>query len=550
MKNIFASIFKKVKQLSNKTKVILGGGLVLIIIILSLFWPKAAVHQFITVKAGPIDEMVSVTGNTAPLSSVSLGFGNSGNIARIASSVGKNVVKGQVLAELNTSDIYSQVRQAQASVNNQKAAVAAQQASLSSQRAKLQGVQAGSRPEDIATSQASLDKSVQDLANLYSSINDISLDSHAKAQDAVRVQLDQFFSNAETSNAKLTYQSANSQAASEAEMLRFPVAQALNKWQTEISTSGASQTELDNLIKNGLAHLDLERSLLNSLSKTLDNAPSLSTSAVTSYRASLTAAINEVNTAAKNLNSISQNIASQKLTITQLQAQLDLKKSGSTPQDIMVQQAQVENAEAAVQGALASVQSAEATLQGVLAKLQNSQIIAPISGVITQFDAKVGQFASPGNTLISIISPSDFEVSALVSEIDVGKISLNNKVTMTIDAFPGETFTGTVFYIDPAQTTSGGVVGYKIKVTFDKPDARMKSGLTVNIDINTRHKDNVLYLPQSAILQNDEGTFVQVLENKTVKNLPVTLGLQDQKGNVEITSGVSLDEQVLNIGLK
>jgi len=51
-------------------------------------------------------------------------------------------------------------------------------------------------------------------------------------------------------------------------------------------------------------------------------------------------------------------------------------------------------------------------------------------------------------------------------------------------------------------------------------------------------------------LQNDQGTFVETFENKTIKQNPVTLGIQDQKGNVEITSGVVEGENVLNIGLK
>ena len=184
------------------------------------------------------------------------------------------------------------------------------------------------------------------------------------------------------------------------------------------------------------------------------------------------------------------------------------------------------------------------------AKRRNSYILAPIDGVGTVFDAKVGQFASSGTVLVSIISKDDFEVDAQVSETDVGKIAIGNKVEMTLDALQGETFQGEVFYIDPAQTNTEGVVGYKIKISFEKPDARMKSGLTANIDIKTRSKENVLYLPQYAIVLSDEGTFVETLESgKTVRH-PVTLGLQDQKGNVEVVSGVSEGEEVLNIGLK
>ena len=78
----------------------------------------------------------------------------------------------------------------------------------------------------------------------------------------------------------------------------------------------------------------------------------------------------------------------------------------------------------------------------------------------------------------------------------------------------------------------------------------MKSGFTANIDIQTKKNDNVLILPQYAILQNDNGTFVEKLVGNVATTSPVTLGIQDQKGNVEILSGVTLGEQVINIGLK
>jgi HlyD family secretion protein len=121
---------------------------------------------------------------------------------------------------------------------------------------------------------------------------------------------------------------------------------------------------------------------------------------------------------------------------------------------------------------------------------------------------------------------------------------------MTLDAFPNETFSGSVFYIAPAETNTQGVITYQVKISFDKPDPRLKSGLTANIDIQTKHKDNILILPQYAILQNDSGNFVETLENNVVKQNPVVLGITDQKGSVEIISGAVKGEQVLNIGLK
>jgi HlyD family secretion protein len=249
--------------------------------------------------------------------------------------------------------------------------------------------------------------------------------------------------------------------------------------------------------------------------------------------ASYTANLNMYNAA---LATQSATISQKESVIAQLQAQLEIAKAGSSATDISAQEAQVENARASVESALA--------------RLQNMRIVAPISGTVTQFDAKVGQLGSSGAPLVSIMSDTGYEVEAGVSETDLGKVSVGDAVTMTLDAFPGETFAGSVFYIAPAQTETQGVISYDIKVSFDKSDPRLKSGLTANVEIQTNKKEGVLILPQYAILQNDDGTFVEILEDDVVKRIPVKLGIQDQNGNVEIVSGVSEGQQVLNVGLK
>ena len=481
-------------------------------------------YQFIPVTQGSITETVSVTGNTTPVSSVSLGFGNSGTIAHVYVSVGDQVSAGSVLASLDTSDLSAQLQQAQANVDVQQA--------------NLAGLKAGAQPEDIAASQAAYDKSVQDLANLYAGVSDTAADAYAKANDAVGTQLSGFFSNPQSLQPTLTFSTPDTQSQTNAQNGLVAANAALAAWQSaRASISPVSvPADLDTAIANDLGYLTTVRALLSSVSGAVNNAGNLSPASQAAYKASVSTAITEVNTAIKNLNTASQTIASQKNTVAQTQAQLALKQAGATPQNIAAQAAQVEVAQAAV----ASIE----------AKLQNSEIIAPQSGIVTQCDAKVGQIATPNTPLVSIISGSRFEVDAEVPETDIGKVAVGNTVSMTLDAFSGETFTGTVFYIDPAETILQGVVDYKVKASFDKPDTRLKSGLTVNLDIETKHKDNVLILPQYAILQNDSGTFVETLVNGKVVDNPVTLGIQDAKGNVEVASGVTAGEQAINIGLK
>jgi RND family efflux transporter MFP subunit len=236
------------------------------------------------------------------------------------------------------------------------------------------------------------------------------------------------------------------------------------------------------------------------------------------------------------VNGVEENIASQVIAIQQAQAQLNLTLAGSTTDAIQAQQAQVAEA--------------QANAQNIQVEINESSIISPIDGVVTVQNAKVGEIASPGTTETSIISNNNLEVDAYVPETDIGKVNVGDAVSMTFNAFQGATYTGKVFYIDPAQTILSGVVDYKVKVSFDTPDPNMKSGLTANLSIDTQTDNNVLILPQFAVLVTDQGSFVDIIKNGAEVQVPVTTGIRDDAGNVEIASGVTNGEQVVNIGLK
>jgi len=518
LSNMLPNFLKSKWVLGILALVIVGGGYIYVT------HRGGTSYQFIAVTQGPITETVSITGNTTPTQSVSLGFQNAGTIAHVYYALGDAVQAGSVIASLNTASLSAALQQAQANVD--------------AQQATLDGLKAGTQPQDIAASQAALQGAQQSLANVYASISDAATSGYAKGNDAVRTQLNTFFSNAESNQPQLNYATNNSQATLNAEAFRVSASQELNAWQQELTavSPSSSSAALTATIKTDLAHLAVLQSLLNAVSATLDGNITLSATTLATDKANVSTGLTEVNAAIANLNTISQNIATQQAAVAQAQANLALKQAGSTPQSIAAQQAQVEQAQA-------SVASAQANLAG-------SELVAPVSGTLTQLDAKVGQQASPATPLVSIIGNSGFEVDAGVSETDVGKLAVGDTVSMTLDAFPNQTFTGAVFYIAPAPTDTQGVITYLTKISFDKPDAQLKSGLTANIDIQTKKVPDALIVPQYAILQNDQGTFVEVLENNAVKQIPVTLGIQDESGNVEVLSGVTVGEQVINIGLK
>lgn len=483
-------------------------------------------YQLVSVTRGTITEVVSVTGNTTPIQSLDLSFQSGGTVAAVYKNAGDDVNAGDVLARLDTSGLQAQLAQAQAGVD------AAQ--------ATLANLQAGATPQAVQVSQAALATAQQSLANTYTSVENAVTDAYAKANDAVENQIGTFYNNADSSNPQLSFSTnnANSQMVNNANAERVQVGNELSAWQTEINafSPATPTTTLSLALQNAAGHLSVVLAMLNTDASAVINESGLSASVTAAYKNDVASAITEVSTAASAINTIQQSIAAEQAAVAQAQAQLAQTLAGSTPQAIAAQQA--------------AVAQAQANAQTIQVNIKNASLVSPINGVVTVQNAKVGQTAVAGQIVTSIISANNFEVDSYVPETDIGKVTVGDAVNMTFDAFHGETFAGKVFYIDPAQTIESGVVDYLVKVSFNTPDTRIKSGLTANLDINTQTDENALILPQYAVAQNASGTFVDIVKNGAKTQVPVTLGIADQNGNIEILSGVTEGERVINIGLK
>jgi RND family efflux transporter MFP subunit len=467
------TFFKSKWFLGILAVLILGGGY------LYVSSNKPPTYVFIPVTQGSITETVSVTGNTTPMNTVSLGFQDSGTIANVNYTLGEQVNAGDVIAQLNTASLNAALQQAQAAY----ASALASQSATSLPQAQTQAV-------TVYLS------GYTTLESLFE--NDISLFFGSPSPygpelliNAPMYPYGSFSMEYDTlTNELLTYQS---------------------------SLASASSTAPETLLANASSVVQDVSNFLNELTTAANGDNSGASDA---QKAALATASNGVSTLLGTLSSARSTYLTQSVGATSL-------------------------ADASVEQAAAGVAAAQANLQG-------TEIVAPISGTLTQQDAKVGQFASPGTTLVSIIGTSGFEVDAGVSETDVGKLAIGDDASMTLDAFPNETFTGKVFYIAPAETNTNGVITYLTKISFDQANPELKSGLTANVDIQTKVDNNALILPQYAILQNGDSTFVETLvgNTNTTTTTPVTLGIEDENGNVEVLSGVTLGEKVINIGLK
>lgn len=214
-------------------------------------------------------------------------------------------------------------------------------------------------------------------------------------------------------------------------------------------------------------------------------------------------------------------------------------------------------ADTAIAAAQASLQSALLDYQAT----QDSIITAPVDGTVANFSGEIGSnvtakstnsngdstSSSDTDTSSSVLVLGNFSVlsvTASINEVDIAKIKPGQKATITLDAFSGKTFVGTVTSVDTIGTSSSGVVTYNAYISFASPPADIYPGMTASAIIQIDRKDNVLSVPNSAVQTTNGVSTVRVLKEGKATSVAVETGIASDT-NTEIISGVSEGETVI-----
>ncbi|GHU13122.1 membrane protein [Spirochaetia bacterium] len=139
---------------------------------------------------------------------------------------------------------------------------------------------------------------------------------------------------------------------------------------------------------------------------------------------------------------------------------------------------------------------------------------APISGTVVSLPAQVGMTVSQALSLARIAGGvsggAALEIKLYVAERFISRISLNEPCEITLDAWPGETFRGSVTEISPVVDPASRTMELKINV--ENPGAKLKSGMFAKVKIITEQKENTVKIPSQAMLQRFGENYVFVIE--------------------------------------
>jgi HlyD family secretion protein len=171
-------------------------------------------------------------------------------------------------------------------------------------------------------------------------------------------------------------------------------------------------------------------------------------------------------------------------------------------------QAQVRSAEAQVTQAAANLKQAEVNLDKTI-------ITSPIDGIVVARNVDVGQtvaasFQAP--TLYVIAADlSRMQVKASIDEADVGRIATGQPVRFTVDAYPNDSFSGTVEQVRLNPTIEQNVVTYAAIISAPNPDLKLRPGMTANATVEVARRENVLTVPTAALRLRPDANVLELL---------------------------------------
>jgi len=235
----------------------------------------------------------------------------------------------------------------------------------------------------------------------------------------------------------------------------------------------------------------------------------------------------------------------------------NLTGQGVNPTDLALAKADLELAKATLADAqknLADLQAgadaqdvaaAKARITAAQATLDSLRISAPFDGEILTSYVQPGDVVNTGDKAFALANRGQLHVNTLIDESDIHNVQVGNKAELTLDAAPGQTYTGSVAYIDPlGQTVSGGVK-YEVRIDLDPINQPLLLGATADVTIQTGQPRQALTAPVRAIQTDDKGEFVNVvLPDGTLKRVDITTGALKGDQVVILSGDLQLSDKV------
>ncbi len=195
--------------------------------------------------------------------------------------------------------------------------------------------------------------------------------------------------------------------------------------------------------------------------------------------------------------------------------------------------------------ALAKLRSDEANLSLVEARLEKTVIAAPFKGIVGLRQVDLGDFLNIGQAIVNIEDIDPIKVDFRVPEVFLAAVTPGQKVEVTADAWPGQSFAGTLYAIDPLIDAQGRSI--VIRAELSNESGKLRPGLFVRVRLILKGRSDAVLIPEQALVPVGDSQFVFRIVDGKAQRAKVTTG-ERRDGLVEIVDGLTAGETVVTAG--
>lgn len=569
--------------MTRKTRIIAGilGGIVALAIIGGIVAARGAqgtTFETATVTKGTVVKTVDISGNLEKAEDLNLAFSLGGVVGGIPVTVGSSVSAGDILMFLDADDLIASLEQAQASLAEANANYAAGIAGgTTEEQAQAETALANARSSAATTATVQNAAVATAEAGLTQATADAEADRSAALQNIMNAQ------DAAVVSVRSAVASADSVLGVENNIANDDFddylanldPQSMNDALPAFAAAATSRDALEDLATDDIAEITtatnaafadatyalltvaqvLDGTLLDTREFSADDLEALK-STIATARVTLTTAQSTwsaaTQTYATTLRAADDAVTNASYALTSAQAARD-RANADAEGSVSAREADLALVKTGATGAhadalLAAVTRAAAAVHAAEAALANAELIAPIDGVVTEISVDVGEYATPGMAVVRVISRDDtFLVALDVAESDVDDVAVGQAAHITLDALGDEVFTGKVLSVAEAEKDTDGAVFYEAKVLLTTTSDAMRAGMSADVVVDVASHENVLYVPQRAVIKQNGAYAVRVPRENAVGyvDVPVTIAMRGDDGVVEIASGLTEGQEII-----
>jgi len=227
-------------------------------------------------------------------------------------------------------------------------------------------------------------------------------------------------------------------------------------------------------------------------------------------------------------------------------AELTLKRMNQLLEEKVIDQQKYDDTITQFDLSRATVENVKAKLNRYRKSLRDTMIVSPLDGVVSERMVTEGEYVKVGANLLKVVNIDPLKLSFTLPEKFSGQIKIGQTVAVETKAFPGEFFTGSVYFISPKVNLNTRT--FEVKAKVKNEDYRLKPGFFVDVKLLIDINEQAMVLPEGAVLMREERYVVLAVKGEKIVIKSVRQGKRFD-GKVEILDGIDRDDFVVVSGL-